>query len=61
MSRFALGVVLVLALNTAANASIIYEFTSMSGSGPFTWVYTASLSADQKINTVGPSGQPSFG
>jgi PEP-CTERM motif len=53
MRKLVLAVALVLAMSTVANASIIYQLTSVSpGPGPFTWVYTANISGDQKVDTA---------
>jgi hypothetical protein len=44
---------LVFALSTGANASIIYNFQTLTPSGSnFLWTYVAHLSPDQKIDTA---------
>ena len=59
MKLFAVACLLAPTLSVVAWANIIPTSTSITGAGPFTWNYSASLSSDQNVNSgLAPTTNP---
>ena len=59
MRKLALAGILMLAPLTAARADIIPTNGAISGSGPYTWAYTAQITSDQTaFSGTAPTSTP---
>jgi hypothetical protein len=59
MKRFSLLCMLSLALCASATANIIPTSTTISGTGPFDWIYDLQLSIDQNVDSgIAPTSTP---